>query len=57
MTSPALQPWKTYIDQLTEPDRSLMIHELKMLLGVFLSIEDGPRRREPLRRIQRMLGR
>lgn len=32
LTHPALIPWANYIETLVEPDRSLFLHELKLLL-------------------------
>jgi hypothetical protein len=46
MTAPALRPWKLYIDALREPDRSVFLHELRMLLAALkvpVAIVDGSR--------------
>ena len=50
MTSPALQPWKTYLDRLGEPDRSLMLRDLRMFVWLAgLSLDDTSLLREPQR--------
>ena len=52
MTSPALQPWKTYLDRLGEPDRTLMLRDLRMFVWLAgLSLDDAPLLREPQRRV------
>ena len=53
MTSPALQPWKTYLDRLGEPDRSLMLRDLRMFVWLAgLSLDDTPLLREPRHQVR-----
>ena len=52
MTSPALQPWKTYLDALHPSERVVMAHDLRVFLQrMGLSLEITLPSREPQRRV------